>query len=431
MKLALDFKKLTNSEFVKNVVKLSTGTAVSQLITISASPILSRLYTPKEFGNFAIYNGVLTVLVVFSTLRYELGIVIARNKRQAFSLFYLSILLSLVFFVISLPLFFLLRETIVTTFNLENFDTILKLIPLGVLLLAIYQTINYLTNRNKKYSGIALSRMLQTGLTAMVAIIYGLFSRGNIGLVLGNMLGVSASTLLLLKYNKLELVQFFKKVNPVRLKYSLKSYKDFPLYSVPSAFLDTFSNQVPIFLITKFFESSFTGYYFLAYRVLSLPMILIGMSIGQVFYQKFSETYAQGGNCIKLLLKTWSHLAFIGIIPCLVIAIWGVEVFTFVLGSNWRMAGEIARPLSIMLFFVFISSPTSTALVVYRVQHYALIDGVISLIYRPLSIYIGYLTKDLIRGLMIFAVAEIIKIIVYNLIVIIVARKKRNELKQL
>ena len=40
------------SEFAKNVLTLMTGTTIAQAIPIAISPILTRLYTPEDFGVF-------------------------------------------------------------------------------------------------------------------------------------------------------------------------------------------------------------------------------------------------------------------------------------------------------------------------------------------------------------------------------------------
>lgn len=43
------------SEFSKNVLTLITGTTIAQAIPIAISPILTRIYTPEDFGVFALF----------------------------------------------------------------------------------------------------------------------------------------------------------------------------------------------------------------------------------------------------------------------------------------------------------------------------------------------------------------------------------------
>ena len=66
----------------------------------------------------------------------------------------------------------------------------------------------------------------------------------------------------------------------------VKKYKDIPLFSTLISLLNTISNQLPIFLLTRFFGFASAGLYGLSHRVVAAPMGLIGQSVGEVFYQK-------------------------------------------------------------------------------------------------------------------------------------------------
>jgi len=43
-------KLIPKGEFSKNVLTLMTGTTIAQAIPVAISPILTRLYTPEDFG---------------------------------------------------------------------------------------------------------------------------------------------------------------------------------------------------------------------------------------------------------------------------------------------------------------------------------------------------------------------------------------------
>ncbi len=63
------------SEFSRNVLTLITGTSIAQAIPIAISPILTRLYTPEDFGVLALYIAIFSIISVIATLRYEFGVV--------------------------------------------------------------------------------------------------------------------------------------------------------------------------------------------------------------------------------------------------------------------------------------------------------------------------------------------------------------------
>ena len=63
-----------------------TGTAAGQLVSILLSPVLTRLYSPQQFGVLSVYTALLTILVVIASLRYELTVPMAASDEDAINL---------------------------------------------------------------------------------------------------------------------------------------------------------------------------------------------------------------------------------------------------------------------------------------------------------------------------------------------------------
>lgn len=74
------------NSFTSKVLKLMSGTIFAQIITITISPILTSLYTPAEFGIFAVFFSIVTTLGVVVNGRYELAIVLPISDRDAIHL---------------------------------------------------------------------------------------------------------------------------------------------------------------------------------------------------------------------------------------------------------------------------------------------------------------------------------------------------------
>ena len=66
--------------FGRSVVTLASGTAMAQLLLALAMPVLTRLYTPTDYGSLAVYASTLTVLLVLASLRYEVAIPLAGGR---------------------------------------------------------------------------------------------------------------------------------------------------------------------------------------------------------------------------------------------------------------------------------------------------------------------------------------------------------------
>ena len=97
------------SEFARNVLTLMTGTTIAQAIPIAISPILTRIYTPEDFGIFALYMSMASILSVVATGRYELAIMLPKKDEDAINIVALSLIISfLVSFIALLIVFFLM-----------------------------------------------------------------------------------------------------------------------------------------------------------------------------------------------------------------------------------------------------------------------------------------------------------------------------------
>ena len=61
-------KKQIKSLFINDVTKLIAGSVVAQIIAFAASPILTRMYDPEAFGQFAVFISISSVFGVVISL---------------------------------------------------------------------------------------------------------------------------------------------------------------------------------------------------------------------------------------------------------------------------------------------------------------------------------------------------------------------------
>lgn len=421
------FKKyLPKSEFAKNTLTLMTGTTLAQAIPMFIAPILTRLYTPKDFGVLALYMAIVSICSILASGRYELAIMLPKKDEDAANIAVLSVLIiSFVSLIIFLIVFFL-NDEITNLLGNPDISGWLYFVPISVLLTGFYQSLNCWSNRRKRYQNIAKSRFFQSSASSFVSLA---MSRGALvknGLVAGFLLGQIVVISILGKVIWQEDKLMFYSARRLKIIALFKKYSDFPKYSLPTGLLDVVSMNAPLLFISKFYETSTVGYYSFTYRLLQVPMSIIGSSISQVFYQRFSELQGNSFEQKKLLIATWKKLFFIGFLPFATLLFKGPDIFGYIFGRNWIEAGRFASILSVMLFFVFISSPTSSAFTVLRMQKKALYFGIYVLIARPTALFIGYKYDSLTFGLTIMVVLEVIQIFLYNLLVIVRLTKDRT-----
>jgi len=91
----------------RNISVLVSGTVLAQVVPIALQPVLKRIYTPEDFGVLDIYLKTLGILFVVFALKYDMGVVLPKNRVKALMILSLSVMSALTFCLISLLILFL------------------------------------------------------------------------------------------------------------------------------------------------------------------------------------------------------------------------------------------------------------------------------------------------------------------------------------
>lgn len=403
----------------RDVTTLTLGTMFAQVITLMATPLLTRFYLPADFGNLAVFLTLSGIAATLVTGRYETSILVPKEDAEAANLVYLSLLLamisSLFLFVISLFLPSALWE-IIGLGDLENWVPLAFVVGCSISIAAIIQV---WLNRKKKYLTMAKLRIFQSIGLAGLALCFAYFRIELSGLLL-TQLAVCFLMAIISIWLIRSTAEIWKRGN---LWVVARIHKNAPKYLLPTALLDVATLSLPVILIAVWFDESMVGQFVMAWRLLMLPMALIGGAIGQIFMQRFSFAYRDSLNARKLLQSTWMILLAIGFVPLVFLFIFGEELFSFVLGDEWKIAGLMASILAPMALAIFISSPTSGTYIILGIQRYSPYFAFASFVYRPGCLYYGFYRGDLMIGLKLWVFFELMQIAIYQ----IVAWKKINE----
>lgn len=353
---------------MRNAITLMTGTTVSQAIPIAIAPILTRLYSPEDFGQLALFMTIVTLVAVIATGRYELAIMLPRSEADADQLVRLSILVTVSVSVIMLIAVLLFGSSIATLLGAQELRPWLLMVPISVLLMGSYQTFNYWLNRHRHYQTMARNRVLQSGTTGAANIAMGVSSFGATGLILGSVLGQALATAMIAR-------PFLAKSNPHKgdvptMADVAKTYIAYPKFLLPSHLIGAGHASIAVFFITAIFGSGATGYFSLASRLMGLPTSLVSAAIGDVFRQRATELYHQNGEFRDIWVKTFKHVAGLGILPFGLYAIVAPGLFEIVFGEEWRVAGEYARILTVQFFFNYICAALDKSALIVGANRY-------------------------------------------------------------
>lgn len=347
-------KLMPNNKFAKNVSVLAGGTAAGQLILIAASPILTRLYTPEDFGLLAVYGGILGILGVIASLRYQLAIPLPESDKEAASVALLSLLVVVATTLLVSVAVSLCGAQLVELLNTPGLAPYLWLVPAGMFLVGVYQVLQYWAIRTKEFTSIARTRLTQS--LSMVVMQIGGYVLGPIALLLGRVVGQSAGIVGLARSAFKKNASEFRAVTGKDIRVSASNYRNFPLISTWTGLASSAGLNLPPLLIAGFLGASSAGLFSLAHRVLSQPMAVIGKAVSDAFYQKAAQANREG-NLGESVESVYSILVKLALPPAIILFIAIPDVFIFIFGAEWALAGELARWMTPWLFFQFVVSP--------------------------------------------------------------------------
>jgi len=376
-----------NNIFLKNVSLLVGGTVIAQLIAIGSSPILSRLYSPEDFGFFATFMAVLGVASTFSLLKYELAIVIEKNKEYAKQIQALSLLILVGFTIVFTIALKLIPTSVFEKYNLNVGNYIYLLVPL-VFFTGIYAIQTNVLNREKQYKLLSLSNIVNKIGIVTFQILFGFIGLKLLGLVFGNLIGLFIIVLIIYLIDRKDFSSFVSYSFADIKKVAVKHYR-FPKYTAPQTLLNTLSQQAPIYILGYFYGLEVVGAYWMAMRIIQLPTLLIGNSVRQVYFQKAAEVSLNREETIKLFNTSTYTLIKLIIIPIILVFFFGKQLFVVILGSNWELAGEFAKWMMLWIGVGFVIPPTSMSLIIFNKQKLNFIYDAFLLSTRVLVLVLG------------------------------------------
>lgn len=385
--------KRFNSSYLNNIFTLMFGTTTGQAISVIIAPLLTRAYSGSDFGTFALFISTSAIISTFSTVTYQLAIMLPDNDKDAINVAVVSLINTCLFSIITLILIVIIstNEMVSSRFLIEY--SWCWYIPITMFLSGLFQTLYYWCNRKERYKVLSASCIAQSIFNGVLSLVLGLNGFGFWGLIYANLFGQVLGTLILgLNFVKNE-YKIFKLITLNQILKQFYDYKDFIAHGGPSTFLNVVSYQLPQVLINSFFGTTILGYYYLTLKVLATPITFIGSAVSQVFYQKAVE--AERSNSLSYLVsKTTRGLFFISILPFLLILFLGEHLFAIVFGEEWRTAGYMAQIMVPFYTLRFIFSPQSTVITVKRLLKLAKRFNFFFFLGQFVSLMVGYYIWD-------------------------------------
>lgn len=383
-------KKISQSNFIKNVLTVASGTAINQVLSILVSPVITRIYGPESFGSYGVFTSMLSIILPIVALTYEQSIVLPSKDENARDLGVLSFYITLFTCLIVLLVVLFGGNRVEYYLNIDISGSFLLLIPVVMFIASLIQISRQWFIRKNEFKLITRLGIINSLFMNFTKVVIGFFIPTASSLIFVFIISQGLYALLLVfgmgSISLLTKRLFKKNSNVISLAHK---YREFPLYRGPQSIINSVSSNLPILLLTTLFGPATAGFYTMANRVLRVPVAFLGDSVGSVFYPRFSQAVNNKEKIAKMLINATFSLIIVGVLPFIILIVWAPDIFRLIFGSEWVVSGVYTRWLAIWVFTSLINMPAVKSLPVLNSQKFHLIHTIVTILLKVIALWIG------------------------------------------
>ncbi|MEN8426858.1 MULTISPECIES: oligosaccharide flippase family protein [Acinetobacter] len=367
------------------------------IMTFIALPVLTRLYSVADFGAYGIALAIVSVLSTVANLRLDQALLVAEEQDKK-SLIFEGVVFSTVIAIVS-------GIVISFLFNIEMGCAVATGVLANTLIQSLY---NYQFSAHKEYFCAGLN-IFRSAIVVAVQLSLPLIMQIN----LVNSYNVSSIIMIvavLIYVLKHQLYQVSWQ--------AFENYKDFIYANTPHALLNSFSHNLPYYVVSHFVGVQAMGFYAIVERTLRVPINLISQTLRQFFIRQFKTT-----NSNQNALKASVLLSLVSLPLFAVFFILPESVYLWIFGREWVGISTYFQILALGYWAIFCNPPSSAFLIAKRNSHVLFKLQIVEMIIK-FALFAGLyvLFKDKIYMLLAVPVA----LIIYNFAILLVVWRNKN-----
>lgn len=369
-------------EYLRHFAILLSGTAAAQALNLAAYPLLARLYSPADFGGFAIFVAASAIPGAIACGRFELAVPTAPHWGRH-AILWLCIAIGLATGILS---------TIGAAlwwwwWALPDGAVMAPLLGLCVFLTGFTAAAQLYLMRHDRYRLASVSLVVRTGGAVVAQALLALVARDALSLVIGYAAGFAAQGLMLAA--ALRQVGTGRP-HAVRMRALFRRYRRQVSIDIPSTFIAALGLNLMTFFLLSLFDQRTLGFYALANRIAIVPLQLFNDALGQVFFQKAARSQERTGGF-------WSEMKFNvltsgAISVAVLVGIWllATPFITLYLGRQWAPSAQMLLILAPMLAMRSLAMSVATAVFVLKRPQWLLYHNLANAVVQGAAFAIGW-----------------------------------------
>ncbi len=339
--------------FVRDIAALAGGGVTAQAISLLATVVLSRLYSPSDLGVAYVFLAWVSVLAPVGALRFDKAIVLPPSADEARNLALLSLALGTASAVAVGVVCLVVSLLPIRSETLDALGGWLYLMPVSIWLSLAVHVVAEICTRDAAFGRLARARML--GALAMASARIGAalaFGSSAAAFLIGTALGDLAQLGWLGMRGA-----FGPRAGSLRA--TARAFAEFPVYAVLTTLLNRATHELPVFVLAQLFPKDVVGLFGFTQRTLRGPLDTVGTALAGVGVQRAAVLWNSGERLAPYFTRVTLGLLALALPPLLLIAWRGEPIFAFVFGEEWRAAGGYAAALVPAMLSSLLVSPTN------------------------------------------------------------------------
>lgn len=347
---------------LSGAAKIGVGVAFGQMLVVLVSPVLTRIFSPEQFGIYALVVAIAALVTVVSTGRVELAVPVAGSNRGARDVLMLGVLYLFVgtsFAAIVVVVATLLGQQAVPI------GPELLLVPGFAFFAGLFELASAYLVRRRRYTAAAWRSVLLNGTMVASQLSLGA-ANWPAGLSFGHVLGRIVAAWYALHVGGIRLRREFRGLLNSGVGRVARRTSHFPIVLAPSALVNAIGAQAPVLLFGLLLGPAAAGLLGFTQRVLGAPVALLGQSLAQVYAaESASSLRANSRGARALFLRSSAILLTSATILGTAVFLLAPLLFGPVFGAEWAEGGRVAQALSIGVAAQMVVVPLGQTLIVF------------------------------------------------------------------
>jgi O-antigen/teichoic acid export membrane protein len=355
------------------VARILTGSVLGQGAVLGVSPLLTRLYEPRDFGALVIVTSVSSVIGALATLSWERAVIATRSEAMARALALFAVLsASAICFVVGIVAYEQ-QALLDSLFATHVFESMWWAVPVTGFALALQRIVGATLTRRRNYRALAVRNASQ-GLVQAASSLALSVAPGAFGLIVGPIAGRIAGSLGARRGEPVRPNAQASRRAPTYLsrrvfRITATRYRRYPLVSTWSSTLNALGLQTPTLLLSAAFGSTQLGLVGLALRLVATPVGIAADALAQFYDGAIGGRIRErGGGTAAMTLKLVGILAVVAFVSVGGVILTSSKLIPLVFGNEWAPVVPIVQMVAVMSGAQLIASPISRGLMLVERQ---------------------------------------------------------------